>query len=72
MHLLNCDAARTPLVSDVGVSPEIPRGNKTTRISLLSPDEQSASSPSFKTKNGRLAFTIPRLKTYTLAVVQME
>jgi len=72
VHLLNYNAPRTPLVSDIGVSLEIPRGKKATRISLLSPDEQGTSSPSFTAKNGRLAFTVPHLKTYTLAVVQME
>jgi hypothetical protein len=72
VHLLNYDTARIPLVSDIGVSLEIPPGKKATRISLLSPDEQSTSSPPLTTRNGKLAFKVPRLKTYTLAVVQME
>ncbi len=72
VHLLNYDTARTPLVSYIRVSLEIPRGKKATRISLLSPDEESTSSPSFTTKNGRLAFTVPRLKTYAVAVIQVE
>jgi hypothetical protein len=72
VHLLNYDTARNHLVSDIGVSLEIPQGKKATRISLLSPDEEGASSPSFITKNGRLTFTVSRLKTYTLAVVQVE
>jgi hypothetical protein len=72
IHLLNYDAVRTPQVSNIGVSLEIPRGKKVKGISLLSPDEEGTSSPSFTTRNGSLLFTVPRLKTYTLAVIQTQ
>jgi len=72
LHLVNYDSARTPRVNDIGVSLEIPRGKKATRISLLSPDEQGMPSLPFTIQNGKLVFTVPRLKTYTVAVIQTQ
>jgi len=72
VHLLNYDAARNPQVSGIEVSLEIPRGKEITRVSLLSPDEQGLLSPSFTVRNGKLLFTVPRLRTYTVAVIQMR
>jgi hypothetical protein len=72
LHLLNYDAARTPLVSNIEVNLEIPEGKRVRRLSLLSPDEENTLSPSFVTKNRRVSFTVPRLKTYTLAAIQLE
>jgi hypothetical protein len=70
VHLLNYDVVRTTQVGEIGVSLEIPSGKKVTRVSLLSPDEQGTSSCSFTIRNGRLLFAVPRLKTYTVAVIQ--
>ncbi len=72
VHLLNYDVARTPLLSNIEVSLGIPEGKKVGRLSLLSPDEENTLSPSFVITNRRVSFTVPRLRTYELAVIQLE
>jgi len=72
VHLLNYETARTPQVNDIGVSLEMPRGKKVTQVALLSPDEQGVLSPSFSVRDGQIWFTVPRLKTYTVAVIRTQ
>jgi len=72
VHLLNYDVARTPLVSNIRVSLEIPEGKKLSKLSVVSPDEERTLSPSFVLRNRRVSFTVPCLKTYTLAAIQLE
>jgi len=72
VHLLNYDVARTPLISNIAISLEIPEGKKVSRLSVLSPDEENTLSPSFVLRSRKVSFTVPRLKTYTLAAIQLE
>jgi hypothetical protein len=72
VHLVNYDVARTPTVRNIEVSLRIPDGKTVTQVSLLSPDAPAAQSPRFTVKEERVAFTVPRLNTYTLAVLQLE
>jgi hypothetical protein len=72
VHLLNYDVARTPAFHNIGVDLRLPEGKKAMRISLISPDEASTLSLPFSPKNGRVSFTVPRLKTYCLAIVQLQ
>ncbi len=72
VHLLNYDAARSPSVRNIAVDLRIPEGKKAMKISLISPDEESTLSLPPLQKNGGIAFTVPRLKTYSLAIVQLQ
>ena len=72
VHLLNYDVARTSSVRNIGVDLRLPQGKKTTKVSLISPDEAGALSLPFAAKNGRVSFSVPRLKTYSLAIVQLQ
>ena len=70
VHLLNYDVARTPSVRSIGVDLRVHEGKKAVKIALISPDEGGTLSLPFSAKDGRVRFVVPRLKTYSLAVVQ--
>lgn len=72
VHLLNYDAAKTPSVRNLGVDLRLPERKKATKVSLISPDESATRFLTFVPKNGRISFTVPQLKTYSLAVVQLQ
>jgi hypothetical protein len=72
VHLVNYNVARTPAVRNIGVSVRVPEGKKAAGVSLLSPDAASTQTPRFTAKEGRVSFTVPQLKTYTLAIIQLE
>jgi hypothetical protein len=72
VHLLNYNVAKNPSVGNIGVNLRIPEERKAVKVSLISPDEDGTSSLSYVRKNGGVSFTVPRLKTYSLAVVQLE
>jgi hypothetical protein len=72
VHLLNYNSAETAPVRSIEVDLQVPEGKKPARVSLLSPDEQGMQSLPVTIKNGRLTFTVTRLKTYNLAIIQLE
>jgi len=72
VHLLNYNVAQNPSVGNIGVSLRVPEKAKAVKVSLISPDDDGTSSLSYSRKNGGVSFTVPRLKTYSLAVVQLE
>jgi len=73
VHLLNYDMARGSAVNDVKVEVELPKGAKPRQVTLLTPDSEGAAlSASSQVENGRLRFTVPLLKVYTLAVIDLE
>ena len=73
VHLLNYDSARGAAVHDVRVDVELPRGAQARQVTLLTPDgEEAAGRASSQVENGRLRFTLPLLKVYTLAVIDLE
>jgi len=72
VHLLNYDVARTPSVHQIGIDLRLPEGKKATKVSLVSPDEAGTLSLPFLPKNGRVSFSVPSLKTYSLAIVQIQ
>lgn len=72
VHLLNYDVARIPSVRQIGIDLRLPKGKKATMVSLISPDAASTLSLPFVPKNGRVSFTVPSLKTYSLAIVQLQ
>jgi hypothetical protein len=72
VHLLNYDVARTPSVRSIAIDLQVPERKTPARISLISPDEAGALSLPFRAKNGRVRFTVPRLRTYSLAIIQLQ
>ncbi len=72
LHLLNYDVARTPSVSNIAVNLRIPDGKKVVNVSLLSPDEGAETHLTSASKNGGVTFTVPRLRTYSVAVIQLK
>lgn len=72
LHLLNYDVARTPSVTNIEVSLQLPQGKKVKNVSLLSPDEETAGTLPVTARDGRASFVVPRLETYDLVVIQLE
>jgi hypothetical protein len=70
--LLNYNVAQTTPVRRVEVSLQIPEKEKLRKVSLLSPDAESAQSLAATVKKGTVSFTVPRLVTYSLAVIELE
>jgi hypothetical protein len=71
VHLINYDALQHPVVGNVEVSLQIPNGKKVEQISILSPDEDKVLTVAPRLKGQRVEFTVPRLATYSLAVVKL-
>jgi hypothetical protein len=72
LHLLNYNVAQTTPVRGVEVSLQIPEKEKLRKVSLLSPDAETAQSLAATVKKGTVSFTVPRLVTYSLAVIELE
>jgi hypothetical protein len=72
VHFVNYNVARTPSVSNIGVTFRLPHGAAVSKVTLLSPDRAEAPTLSHKVQDGAVAFTVPRLATYDLAVIQLE
>jgi hypothetical protein len=73
VHLVNYAAAGA---GNVPVDVALPAGAAVEKVTLLSPDlspDEAASRPLVAAvKSGRAAFTVPGLKTYSLAVLQLK
>ncbi len=72
VHLVNYDVARIPSVRNIGVDLRLHEREKAMKISLISPDEAGTLSLPFSAKDDRVRFVVPRLKTYSLAIVQLR
>ena len=72
LHLLNYNVAQATPVRGVEVSLPIPAKEKLRKVLLLSPDAETAQPLAAKVSKGRVSFTVPRLETYSLAVIQWE
>jgi hypothetical protein len=72
VHLLNYAAPQGSTVGDVRVEVELPEGKLVRQVTLLSPDGGAAATAANSMENGRVRFTVPRLLTYTLAILQLE
>ncbi len=59
-------------VRSIEVSLLSPKAKGSSTVVLLSPDEENSQRVPSTFKNGRLTFTVPRLKTYTLATIDLS
>lgn len=73
VHLLNYDSPRGSAVSNIKVDVELPRGLPVRQVTLLTPDgDQGPVTLPNHVESGRVQFTVPHLKTYTMAVIDVE
>ncbi|MGH9328001.1 MAG: hypothetical protein ACRD2B_15135 [Terriglobia bacterium] len=72
VHLLNYAAAQGATVTDIGVEVELPSGKRLRQVTLLSPDGGGAKIAPSQVAENRARFTVPRLETYTLAILEEE
>ncbi len=69
VHLINYDDERHPSIDNVQVMMNLP--NKPVRaVQLLSPDTPSTSVAVATTAKGTVSFTVPHVRTYTVAVIE--
>jgi hypothetical protein len=71
VHLINYNAERNPVVSNIEVNLRAPEGRRAEQVFLLSPDEARAQPLTFTQKEQRVLVHIPHLKTYSLLVVRL-
>jgi hypothetical protein len=71
LHLVNYDVARDPSVSNIEVSLRLPQNAQVENVTLLSPDRADTPSLAYKVHDGMVAFIVPRLATYDLALVRL-
>ena len=73
VHLLNYDSLRGSTVSNVKVDVELPQGVQVRQVTLLTPDGgEAATTAPHQVESGRARFTVPHLKNYTMAVIDLE
>jgi hypothetical protein len=56
----------------VNVEVALPQSRQVRQVTLLSPDGGDATAAAHEVENDRVRFKVPRIQTYTLAIVQME
>jgi Beta-galactosidase trimerisation domain len=71
VHLLNYDVARAPHVDNIQVDLKVPGGKSVSHVRLLTPDRDEEETAAPASRDGRVQFIVPRLETYTLAVVEL-
>jgi hypothetical protein len=69
VHLLNYASEQGPVSGRIDVSVAIPQGRKVRTVSLISPDHP-AQELKVDMRGARARFTVPRLHTYGVAVVE--
>jgi Beta-galactosidase len=72
VHLLNYDVVRTPSLSNIDVRFRLPNGASVANVTLLSPDHAGVQALPHRVVDGAVAFTVPLLATYDLAVIQLR
>jgi len=72
VHLLNYAAPLGSTVYNVRVEVDLPEGKRVREVALLTPDGGGLTSAPSQTRENRVRLTVPDLKTYTLAVLEME
>ena len=70
IHLVNYDAARTPLVGRVEISLLVPEGKREVEALVFSPEEEKPLKLTAAVRGGRAVFAIPRVRTYALVAVR--
>ena len=69
LHLINYGMEANPVVRDLQIDLR-PGEGTVRRVDTLSPDGGEVSDLEFRVEGNRIRFTLPRLETYTLVVIQ--
>ena len=69
LHLMNYSAKNVPVLESVEVECRLPQGRTAREIRVLSPDGEEPRTLDFSTGGAAISFTVPRIKTYAVAVV---
>jgi len=69
VHLINFDR-RAPVAGAIEVSLRMPEGKQPGEATPISPDETAPQALAPAIRDGRAVFTVPRLKTYAVAVLR--
>lgn len=72
VHLINYAGAQGKTIDPVEVSAAIPQGKRVQEVTLLTPDGPPTRTVTAKTEHEYVHFTVPGLRTYTLAVIRLE
>lgn len=71
LHLLNYDAAKTPVVKGIGIDMELPAGKRASQVTVLTPDGDGEAAIPFSASAERIKFTVPQLATYSVSIIQL-
>ncbi|MGN7783694.1 hypothetical protein ACTJIJ_04180 [Niabella sp. 22666] len=72
LHLVNFNYEKA-VAENIKLSLRIPEGKKVQRLTLLSPDRKTvAGNLNFKQEKGMIQFTIPQVKLYELAAIELK
>jgi hypothetical protein len=72
VHLLNYDSPRGSSLTGVKVELELPKGQRVRQVTLLTPDGGESATVTTATQNNRARFTVPQVRIYTMAVIDLE
>ena len=70
LHLVNYGREEHPLVTDLQITLKSGEG-EVRKVYTLSPDGGEIPDLEFQAEENRVRFTLPRLETYTLVVIQL-
>ncbi|MGH9353861.1 MAG: hypothetical protein ACRD2G_17150, partial [Terriglobia bacterium] len=71
VHLLNYAAHQGSTVNNIAVESELPRDTRVDDVMLLTPDDPGMGSLPFTSRDQWVDFIVPRLATYSLAVISL-
>lgn len=70
VHLVNFRPERP--VKNVHVTMAVPKGKKVSGVRLASPDQKADKTLKFTKKGGDIAFTVPEIGTYGIAIIDLK
>lgn len=69
IHLVNYNPKNVPVIENIEVRCMIPVGQAPTGVKLLTPDSSVPTDLDFRSQGQQALFSIPKLKTYAVAVI---
>jgi hypothetical protein len=71
LHILNYDHVRNPELRDLAFQATLPANRKIRSVRALSPDQPGVDGPLEWSGNNLIAFRLPKLKVYTVIVIEL-
>jgi hypothetical protein len=69
---LNYDVERRPSVENVRITLKLPAAKRARDVRLVSPDAESTLDAALQTSGASVSFVVPRVRTYTIAAVELQ